>query len=193
VEVHRSTDLTREHVLVLDELEPDRTYFVRASSADAGGNATPGRVIRFVTPGRGVADRSAPRLRMGTLTGSAIIDPRGLGSVTLAPGGAGRTGTFVSAVLDSRAMADWDRAMWDSDQQGGARLVVSVRIGSTPVPDGTWSAWAVLNRPGARVKGSSRYLQYRLEMSTSTTASPSLRSFGASNNGNPPEPPDETS
>jgi hypothetical protein len=185
------TDLVRDHRIVLTDLEPDRTYFARLSSTDAAGNAGPRRVVRFVTPARGVAEHATAGFERGTTSGSAVVDPDGLGSVTLASGSAARSGTFVSGVLDARVMADWERAVWTATAPARTSLTVSVRTGSTAVPDATWSGWARLERSGARVRGSSRFLQYRVEMTAAASASPALDAIGVSHNGVPPVPPKE--
>jgi hypothetical protein len=99
----------------------------------------------------------------------------------------------VSGLLDARVMADWERASWTATTPARTGLTVSVRTGSTAVPDATWSDWTRLDGSGARVRGSSRFLQYRVEMTAAAAASPVLHAFGASHNGVPPVPPKEGS
>ena len=106
-------------------------------------------------------------------------------------GGAGG-GNRVSRVMDAHQMVTWDRLTYQADVPAGATLRVSVRIGSTSKPDASWSAWTPV-ASGGRVVGDSRYLQYRLEMSTTGGAnSPVLRDIGITNNGTPFSPPTET-
>ncbi|HSV66774.1 MAG TPA: DUF4082 domain-containing protein [Mycobacteriales bacterium] len=96
-------------------------------------------------------------------------------------------GTLVSRVLDAQAMVTWDRASWQADVSAGTALAVRVRTGSTPRPDGTWSGWRTLSGPGARVVGSSRYLQYELTLTTRVAGStPVLRAIGFTHSGPPP-------
>jgi hypothetical protein len=89
------------------------------------------------------------------------------------------SGTFESRVLDAGAIADWGGATWDAATPAGTGLVMSVRTGPTPSPDGLWTGFSALAAPGADVPGSSRYLQYRAELATADpVATPELRSFG---------------
>ncbi len=84
------------------------------------------------------------------------------------------TGTLVSRILDAQSMVTWDRASWRADLPAGTSLTVSVRTGSTPTPDASWTRWQALHGPGARVAGSSRYLQYRLILTTRAAGSTPL-------------------
>jgi hypothetical protein len=192
-EQRRDDELVLDHNVVLTDLAPDRTYVARLSSTDAAGNTGPGRVVRFVTPARGVAEHATAGFERGTLSGSAVVDPAGLGSVTLAPGTAARAGTFVSGVLDARVMADWERAVWTATTPARTGLTIGVRTGSTAVPDSSWSEWTTVGRSGGRVRGSSRFIQYRVEMTAAAASSPALQAIGFSHNGVPPVPPKEGS
>jgi Domain of unknown function (DUF4082)/Bacterial Ig-like domain len=123
----------------------------------------------------------------------AMVDPAGnrtvwpaLGSppatfVTPANGVAAR-GTRTG-VLDAHAMATWDRAIWSVP--AGTAIKVEVRLGSTRHPDGSWTAWQPLAGPGARVVGTSRYLEYRI------TTSGRVPGFGVTNNAPRLHPPRE--
>jgi hypothetical protein len=46
-------------------------------------------------------------------------------------------------------------------------VIVSVRYGNSPVPDDTWTPFTVVDGP---LSASSRYLQYRLQLSSSDAA-----------------------
>jgi methionine-rich copper-binding protein CopC len=148
------------HGVVLTHLDPDTTYYYRLVSTDAAGNLTVWPTAdrppaTFVSAASGVADRSPVRLQPG--------------SRTAAP----------SRVLDAHAMASWDRAYWRADLPAGMTVTVSVRTGSTARPDGTWTGWQPLAGPGARVPGSSRYLQYQVTLSTAVAGrAPVLRGIG---------------
>jgi len=102
------------------------------------------------------------------------------------------SGSQVSRVLDAHQMVTWDRLTYTADIPAGATLRVSVRTGSTAKPDSTWSAWTPV-ASGGRVVGDSRYLQYRVDMSTTVPSNtPVLRDIGITNNGTPLSPPTET-
>jgi hypothetical protein len=106
--------------------------------------------------------------------------------------GGAASGNRVSRVMDAHQMVTWDRLTYQADVPAGSTLRISVRIGSTSKPDASWSAWTPV-ASGGRVVGSSRYLQYRVEMTTTgASGSPVLRDIGITNNGQPFAPPTET-
>ena len=72
--------------------------------------------------------------------------------------------TFTSGVFDAGVPATWTSAVWTGDAPAGTNVVLSVRSGNTATPDGTWTPFnpAV---DGA-ILASARYVQYRLELST---------------------------
>jgi hypothetical protein len=78
--------------------------------------------------------------------------------------------TFVSGVFDAAAAVTWTSAAWTGATPPGTAVTLSVRYGSTPVPDGSWTAFTPVT--GA-IDGVGRYLQYRLQLSSSEfTAAP---------------------
>ena len=134
------------------------------------------------------ATDSLMRLQARDLT--ADLSPLTIDWVRLWGGASG--GNRVSRVMDAHQMVTWDRLTYTADIPAGATLRVSVRTGSTATPDATWSAWTPV-ASGGRVVGDSRYLQYRVEMSTTGGAnSPVLRDIGITNSGTPFTPPTET-
>jgi hypothetical protein len=78
-------------------------------------------------------------------------------------------GSFASRVFDGGAVAAWGQTTWSASLPAGTSLVVSVRTGNTATPDGTWTAFTPI-ASGASVGASSRYLQYRVDLSTSDTS-----------------------
>ncbi|MFD2077536.1 DUF4082 domain-containing protein [Actinopolymorpha cephalotaxi] len=188
--VARADELSTGHALVLTGLDPGRTYLVDGLSTDAAGNQGRSGTLKFVTPAWGVGEQSAPVFRRGTVDGDATVDDQdALGRVTLSGGsGTARSGTFVSGLLDTRAMVVWDRAVWDGTIPKGATASLQVRTGSTADPDATWTDWTRVPANG-RIGGASRYLQYRLELTAGIGANaPSLWAVGFSHNGTaPPE------
>ncbi|TYL52634.1 N,N-dimethylformamidase beta subunit family domain-containing protein [Agromyces mariniharenae] len=95
-----------------------------------------------------------------------VIDRMSLGSAT-------RTGVFTSRVLDAGSVADWQALEVGAQLPGGTSTVVEVRQGNTATPDGTWSSFAAVSA-GADVPGTSRYIQYRVTLTGTTTVSPTL-------------------
>jgi hypothetical protein len=182
----RAFDPVREHSVVLTRLDPDATYRLKVDSVDAAGNKSLGKVVTFATPRWGVAEQMTASFMRGTVKGAAAVDEADLGSITM-PGSrtAVRKGTFVSGILDAQAMVDWDRALLHAQVPSGSRLVVSVRTGSMLKPDKTWSSWRTVSSK-RQITGSSRYIQYKLKMTSPVaTAPPVLYGIGFSNDGAP--------
>ncbi len=100
----------------------------------------------------------------------ASSHPAGLWKVTEATA---KTGTFESASIDARAFTRWGRleAIGNSDA-----VKWSTRSGNTPDPDKAWSDWADLDN-GKIKSPSSRYLQYKLEMSSDKNLIDEVRVF----------------
>jgi hypothetical protein len=182
----RTSEPVRKHSVVLTGLDPDTTYRLKVSASDEAGNKAVSKVISFVTPAWGVAEQMTASFVRGKSSGSATVNDTDLGSVTLKGASAeARSGTFRSGVLDAEAMVDWDRPIWQADVPTGSKLVVSVRTGSTRRPDSTWSDWSRVSGK-SKIPGSSRYIQYRLTMTSPVgTAAPVLYGIGFSNNGAP--------
>ena len=180
------------HIIVATGLKPGTTYYARVQSTDADGNtrlwpAASSAPVSFVTSAAGVADHTAPSFRTGTAGSGVIVTDDGLGGVTLAAGVS--TGQFTSRVLDSQQMVTWDRLVYFADQPAGSQLQISVRTGSTPTPDGTWTAWTSAGQ-GSRVDASSRYIQYQVNLVAGKGA-PVLRAVGITHNGQLPVSPGE--
>jgi methionine-rich copper-binding protein CopC len=182
-----ATDPVRKHTVVLTGLDPHTKYRLRVDSVDPANNKVLGKVITFVTPGWGVAEQMTASFKRGTIKGAATVDDADLGSITLTGSRAAvRKGTLVSGVLDAQAMVDWEQALWHAQVPGGSKLVISIRTGSTLKPDRTWSGWNKVSSKG-QITGSSRYIQYKLKMTSPVaTAPPVLYGIGFSNDGAPP-------
>ena len=189
--IRLDTSLVHDHTVVLTGLAANQAYLASVSSSDAAGNGVSGQAVPFATTGMGVADQTTAAFRKGRTAGDAHISPSGFGSITLStddlPGKAASSwGSFVSGVLDARAMVDWEHAMWQADVPAGSTLRVSVRTGSTATPDSTWTAWQAVPANGGKLTGSSRYIEYRVEMTSARGAvPPALYTIGFTNNGVP--------
>ena len=59
------------------------------------------------------------------------------------------------------------RPLWTADTPAGTGVALSVRTGNTPTPDGSWSGFNPVGSSGGSIGGSSRYLQYRAQLSSS--------------------------
>jgi hypothetical protein len=180
----RAKALTVEHQMLLTDLDPGKTYWYDAVSIDKAGNRVVTAPAKFITPATGVAQHSAAAFLLGTSSGDTTVDETGLGAITLGGKRAvARSGSYVSGVLDARAMVDWDRAVWAADLPSGSTAVLRVRTGSTDKPDDTWSDWQTVPLKTGRLGGSSRLIQYQLELTSAAGATaPSLYAIGFSSN-----------
>ena len=88
------------------------------------------------------------------------------------------SGTFTSQVFNAGAPLAWDAITWDATVPSGTTLTVQVREGNTATPDATWSAWSAVPASGGAIGGATTYLQYRLNLTTSTPSfvTPTVRS-----------------
>jgi hypothetical protein len=89
-------------------------------------------------------------------------------------------------VLDAGQMVSWRNASWQAGIPAGTSVRVYVRTGSIAKPDATWSAWVSVPADGAPLAGlapGSRYLQYRIELSGTLSATPVVRSIGFTSSG----------
>jgi hypothetical protein len=90
-------------------------------------------------------------------------------------------GSFESRVLDAGRGVDWDALSWTSQSPAGTAITVSARTGDTAVPDGSWTSFSALAASGDPVDGSSRYLQYRAELTSADPGqTPSLEDVSVS-------------
>lgn len=76
------------------------------------------------------------------------------------------SGTFTSRVFDGTKKRDWGELSWIAGEPAGTDVVLSVRTGDTAIPDGTWTPFAVITSSGDPIAGTTRYVQYRAELST---------------------------
>ena len=79
-------------------------------------------------------------------------------------------GTFESRVYDAGVPKTWGAATWTATTPAGTSLQISQRQGDTPTPDGSWTSFTTIPSSGSTVGGTSRYIQYRAELSTTDPA-----------------------
>ena len=77
------------------------------------------------------------------------------------------SGTFTSRIHDAGAPATWDEMSWTASTPAGTGLALFARTGDTPAPDGSWTAFTAVPSSGSVVGGTSRYIQYRADLTTS--------------------------
>ena len=83
-------------------------------------------------------------------------------------------GTFQSRIIDGGQSVNWGALTWTSSLPAGTSLIMSVRTGNTPTPDGTWSSYVTVPTSGDSVGTTARYLQYRAQLSTTANKSTSV-------------------
>jgi hypothetical protein len=76
------------------------------------------------------------------------------------------SGAFESRVFDGGGPVNWGLVNWTAETPTGTSIVVSVRSGNTPTPDGAWSSYTAVSN-GSSLGVSARYVQYRALLSTS--------------------------
>jgi hypothetical protein len=80
------------------------------------------------------------------------------------------SGTFTSAVFDATDTVLWQKLAMTAVVPSGTTATMAYRRGDTPTPDdGTWTAFAA-PAGGGVLSGSSRYVQFRIQISTSSGA-----------------------
>ncbi|MCS7014882.1 MAG: Ig-like domain-containing protein [Gemmatales bacterium] len=74
------------------------------------------------------------------------------------------TGAYLSGILDAGERVFWDRIDWLAEVPTTGSLELAVRMGNTPTPDESWTSFLPLREAGQRLAGTSRYLQYRIQL-----------------------------
>jgi hypothetical protein len=88
--------------------------------------------------------------------------------VTLGPYAS--AGSFTSRVFDGGSGVAWGAATWSATTPAGTSVSMFQRQGTTPTPDGSWTAFTAIPSNGASIGGSGRYLQYRADLATTSGA-----------------------
>ncbi|HMF93192.1 MAG TPA: N,N-dimethylformamidase beta subunit family domain-containing protein [Vicinamibacterales bacterium] len=76
-------------------------------------------------------------------------------------------GTYTSAVFDAGSVVTWMTMSWTATLPAGTTVALKYRTGNTPTPDATWSTLKAVSASGAALSGSTRYLQFVVQESTS--------------------------
>ncbi len=79
-------------------------------------------------------------------------------------------GTFTSRVFDAGAVVTWVTLSWTAATPAGTSVALSVRTGTTPVPDASWTAFTAVSQSGGAIGGASQYAQYRAALTSSDPA-----------------------
>ncbi|HSA52168.1 MAG TPA: DUF4082 domain-containing protein [Yinghuangia sp.] len=144
-----------------------------------------GKNVRFSVDGKKVAEPKAQLPPMAPGARDTATDRVPLRIQQFQDGDKLTSGTYTSQVLDATQMVTWLQANWQADLPPGTALKVSVRTGSTSVPDATWTQWRELPGSGAPLGGGSRYLQYQVELTGHSGAAPTLYGIAFTHDGKP--------
>jgi len=88
------------------------------------------------------------------------------------------SGSFLSGVYDGGEQKNWQSASWTAQTPTGTDIKFFQRQGNTPTPDNTWTDFSAISSNGDNVGGTSRYIQYRADLSTSNSnVTPVLEDF----------------
>ncbi len=94
------------------------------------------------------------------------------------------TGTYTSRIFDAGSAITWGTVNWTADLPANTDLLISIRTGNTPVPDGSWTAYTAANNGNSVGCGTARYLQYKAVFScTNNNVSAKLNDLTISCNG----------
>ena len=80
-------------------------------------------------------------------------------------------GTFLSRVFDAGTAVNWGTLSWIAQVPASAGVAFFARHGDTPAPDATWTRVCADRGSGGAIGGSSRYLQYRVDLASSDAGS----------------------
>jgi hypothetical protein len=79
-------------------------------------------------------------------------------------------GTYRSRVFDATTAVTWLTLSWTATTPAGTGVAMSYRTGSTPTPDATWTVFVPVASSGAPLSGTSRYVQFSVQESTTVPA-----------------------
>jgi hypothetical protein len=88
-------------------------------------------------------------------------------------------GNYLSDVRDAETVATWGALSWRGSAPPGTGVKLYTRSGNTSVPDDTWSGWSTSysRAEGEQVVSpKARYVQWKLELTGSTAATPLVTS-----------------
>ncbi|NQW03642.1 MAG: hypothetical protein HQ485_06405 [Acidobacteria bacterium] len=110
--------------------------------------------------------------RDGIRTLAVTANPGRVVAIGSAPASAS---SYMSAVRDAKAQAQWGAIRWD----GAGSISIDTRVGNTDTPDDSWSPWTpTIPQSGGRAVGnpSARFLQWRATLTAGGATSPVLTS-----------------
>ncbi|MBN2169505.1 MAG: hypothetical protein JW738_09695, partial [Actinobacteria bacterium] len=96
--------------------------------------------------------------------------PMQIGTATSNPLYTGAPANLESSVFDAKTTAEWGNVTWDETKPANTDVQVDVRCGDIATPDVSWTAWANVANGNPVPHGNSRYIQYRVRLSTTNTA-----------------------
>jgi hypothetical protein len=126
--------------------------------------------------GRWSLERTLDEKQVTVLTGEAIATNGSCAVYRLSEGA--RKGEYVSAVKDTGRTSRFGAFRFEGDLPAGTDAEFAFRSGESQIPDATWSGWSTWASGEATSKVAAppgRYLQWKLRLSSSGKAVPSIR------------------
>jgi len=95
----------------------------------------------------------------------------------------GTTGSYEAPVHDSTTASRWGSLSWRADTPSGTKIQFRTRSGNSSKPDRTWSEWSepLTTAAASRITSpNARYIQWKLEMTGGSGATPTLHNVSLS-------------
>ncbi len=102
-----------------------------------------------------------------------------MGSIYRLGKGTASHGTFEAPVHDANTVARWGRLSWRAETPQATGAAFRTRSGNSARPDNTWSDWSepLTDPAGSLIRSpNARYIQWRLELTSTNVATPSVDS-----------------
>jgi len=77
---------------------------------------------------------------------------------------------YLSKVFNAGSAVAWLTMSWTATTPAGTAIAMSYRIGNTPTPDASWTAFAPVAVSGGPLAGSARYVQFKVQETTTVPA-----------------------
>jgi hypothetical protein len=164
---------------------PDDVPYSAVWTADGVlvGTGNRGKAYRVTDDGRWELVATAPAEQVTgiarTGNGTAVLVTANPARVLSLDRASSVKGSFVSSVRDAGSLASWGRLAWEGDQPPGTSIRLESRLGNTATPDTTWTDWTPTPASGLAPSEKARFLQLRLLLSGSASATPTVEAVSA--------------
>ena len=77
-----------------------------------------------------------------------------------------KNGFYESEIFDAQTSTHWGTIQWEQHLPAGCNLKMFSRTGNTGKPNSSWSRWSILNNDQGIKNPDSRFIQWKLELTT---------------------------